>query len=73
MGHFPIQPRERDPKGLERKLRPRQLSRLFGSDRVAEVEFIRYKLWGLQGHGDDDDPTGALPHLLSSHGFEHLL
>ena len=70
MGHFPIQ---FGGKGLERKLRLRQLSCLLGSYEVAELEFIRCKLWGLQGHGDDSDPAQTLAHLLPSHGFEHLL
>lgn len=70
MGHFPIQFRGKE---LERKLRPRQLSCLLGSDEVAELEFIRYELWGLWGHGDGSDPAQTLAHLLPSHGFEHLL
>lgn len=70
MGHFPIQ---FGGKGLERKLRLRQLSCLLGSDEVAELEFIRCELWGLRGHGDDSDPARALAHLLPSHGFKHLL
>lgn len=72
-GHFPIQPKERDTKGLERKPRPRQLSFLLGFEGVAELECIRYELWDRRQHRDDDDPARALPHLLPSHSFEHLL
>lgn len=69
--HFPIQHRERDLKGLERKLRHRQLSHLLGFEGLAELEFTRFELWGPWGYGAS--PHLVPPHLFASHGFKHLL